>query len=112
MGMDLFNPKGEYFRFNWDWWHRLVCLAYTHGWLPEFINDPDHYFSNGGQHVSAADAQAMAAAIESALPHLADFDALEDKGVDGVVISPDGRVFRVATAAPTGDGLRVVIDPS
>ena len=32
MGMDLYNSKGEYFRFNGIEWGYILHLAYEHGW--------------------------------------------------------------------------------
>ena len=87
MGYDLYNlsGKGAYFRFSGHGWIWTLEIARANGWKPAgtkppdagvttFLEydpsalwDPEDYFSNGGQRVTARDAKALAAAIEQAL---------------------------------------------
>ena len=100
MGFSLANAHGQHLALNWINWRRLLMLASVHGWrgrgtLPnhEMILHqlagtglsaealeaevervaaewPGHYFSNDFQIVDAADAGAMADALERAIPHM------------------------------------------
>ena len=87
MGYDLYNlsGKGAYFCFSGRGWLWALEIARANGWkpagtkppdgsVPTFFEydistqwDPEDYFSNGGQRVTARDAKALAAAIERAL---------------------------------------------
>ena len=90
-------------------WPKLLRLAQAHGWRPagttqppeELIHfpggewDPNNYTTNDGQIVSVTDAHALAAALEAALPHLPDDDALSKYRL------PDGSI-QIAPTHPTG----------
>jgi len=93
MPMDLSNGTSE---FGWAQWHwpKLLRLAQAHGWRPRGTTLPGdsggtwdrNYTSNDGQIVSAEDAAALADALEAALPHIPDHDALaEYREPDGML---------------------------
>ncbi len=86
-------------------WGLLVKLAYDRGWRPLGVRPPEDwnatgddgqsrrwyfmdYFSTKRQTVLAADAAAMAVAIESALPDIPEHDALSHKVVQEIQL-PD-----------------------
>lgn len=84
MGYDLRN-KNEAFRAAW--WGDLLTLAQYYGWqpegtqAPEYFSDPAYaittawdgsYSWNDGQRVTESDAAALAVALESALPFVAE----------------------------------------
>src|SRR5439155_9949269 len=80
-------------------WPKLLRLAQAYGWRPRGTTLPEdsdgswdrNYTSNDGQVVSSEDAAALADALEAALPHIPDHDALaEFRRADGFVeIAPD-----------------------
>lgn len=89
-------------------WPKLLRLAQAHGWKPLGTSQPpgeeayfpggrwdsSNYTTNDGQIVSAADAMALADALERALPHVPDHDALEKyRQADGGI--------QIAPSAPT-----------
>jgi len=93
--------------FGWaQWaWPKLLRLAEAHGWKPRGTSQPQEelrYFPNGmwdnrnyttndGQIVSAEDATALAAALESALPQIPHEDALAKyrTAEGGIEIAPN-----------------------
>ena len=93
MPMDLSNGASE---FEWEQWRwpKLLRLARAHGWRPRGTSLPNdsegrldrNYTSNDGQIVSAEDAAALADALEAALPHIPDHDALAPyQAADGMI---------------------------
>jgi len=77
MSFDLQSERGERFRFSSAGWGYYLNLAGEYGWQaagtlpPDGMSDSDSwpktYDSNDGQWVSAADASALARALQSAL---------------------------------------------
>lgn len=84
--------------FGHEAWLALLGLAFRYGWRPKGTVEPPHwdfnpwsrsaaawtgkdYFSTLGQRVSDADAAAMAAALEDALPDIPAHDALGGKSI-------------------------------
>jgi hypothetical protein len=93
MPMDLSNGTSEFGCAQWLW-PKLLRLARVHGWRPRGTTLPDdpggtwdgNYTSNDGQVVGAEDAAALADALEAALPHVPDHDALARyKNADGMI---------------------------
>jgi len=89
MGYDLKGDGGR-FRWNVTSWPLLLELAQQYGWEPQgtTLHDDEGviedewaggYCSNDGQQVSAADAAALADALERALPDIPNHDAMEHK---------------------------------
>jgi hypothetical protein len=91
MGMDL-NGAGGYFRFNNVGWDKALELARLYGWMPSGTEVPaalvaaaevarewdGRYHSNDGQVVTAGDALALAAALETALDDLPEHHVVEE----------------------------------
>jgi hypothetical protein len=89
MAIECRNDKSSVWWQQWRW-PKLLRLARAHGWEPKGTSQPPgeevhfpngrwdstNYTSNDGQIVSADDAQALALALERALPHIPDDDAL------------------------------------
>src|SRR6266545_6571402 len=78
--------------FSLPSWRRRLTLATLYGWTPAGTQAPDddsllgmhgtpdwdgRYFPGVGQHVTEADARALAEALERALPDLPDREAFE-----------------------------------
>src|SRR5437870_4509592 len=79
-------------RVGWQQWRwpKLLRLATAYGWKPMGTTQPldearyfpggrwdgNNYTTNDGQIVSADDARRLADALEAALPHISDHDAL------------------------------------
>ena len=105
--------KNESSHFGWQQWRwaKLLRLAKTHGWevmgtsqppeeeihFPGGRWDANNYTTNDGQIVSAADAAALATALERALPHIPDADALAKYRL------PDGGIEIAPHAPPAPD---------
>src|SRR5438034_397715 len=84
--------RNENSSIGWQQWRwpKLLRLARAHGWTPRGATQPaeesryfpggrwdgNNYTTNDGQIVSAEDAAALADALEAALPHIPDHDAL------------------------------------
>src|SRR4051812_15633102 len=94
-------------------WAKLLRLAQAHGWQPMGTSQPpgeevhfpggrwdsSNYRTNDGQIVSEADARALADALERALPHIPDDDAMAKyrQADGGIQIAP------TAPTAPDAD---------
>lgn len=98
MGYDLYNEKGEDFRWNMDTWGKVLQLAERYGWTAqgtqsaqlyeadgspvysdEILNSWDGgYCSNDLQTVTAEDSAALADALERALPDIPDMRTAPD----------------------------------
>lgn len=92
MGMDLVNETGT-FQFNIFCWENVLALAEMYGWSHAGTQSPvldedeqgdfddwhDGYFTNDGQTVTAADALAIADALERALDDIPDHNAIDHK---------------------------------
>jgi hypothetical protein len=110
MGIECRNEKSSFWCQQWRW-PKLLRLAEAHGWQPQGTSqppedaihfpggrwDPSSYTSNDGQIVSAADARALANALELALPNIPDHDALAKYR------RPDGGIGIAPTPPPASD---------
>jgi hypothetical protein len=78
MGMDLVNERGSGLHFSPSGWALALNLAEAYGWVPAGTTMPyateeeaadwrGNYDTNDEQRVSAADAAALAAALETAV---------------------------------------------
>jgi hypothetical protein len=79
MGYDLSNASGTETRFSGSGWDLALAVAQHYGWEPAGIPKPpswnededgpweDEYWMNAGQQVTAADAAALAAALDRAI---------------------------------------------
>lgn len=85
-------------------WPKLLRLAEAHSWRPQGTSQPPeeqadypggrwdgNYLSNDCQTVAAEDAAALADALERALPHVPDHDALARYALPsgGIEITPN-----------------------
>jgi hypothetical protein len=97
MSIDL-KGTDEAVRLDMASWYFVLELAHRYGWVPELpafhngglsctasdVYEPEHvwyacYMSAGDLEVSAADAHALADALERALPDVPDHDAMAHK---------------------------------
>ena len=97
VGMDLYAKQGDMYLNNFGW-SRILMLAHQFGWQPMgteapdwevlgadppiHVNYPDWdgtYCGNEGQWVNDRDARNIASALERALEHIPDHDAIEDE---------------------------------
>jgi hypothetical protein len=106
----LTNPAGS-MRVNNASWVMVLRLATTYGWKPKGTIEPDdwsgvaadgvtprlwnprNYWSRHGQQVLSEDAEALASALETALPDVPDHDAMEHKIVTSIDF-PDRNALR------------------
>jgi len=114
--IELSNGTSEFDWAQWQW-PKLLRLAISHGWKPRGTTLAHageawdgNYTSNDRQIVSQQDAAALADALEVALPHIPDHDALADfKNAEGMIeIAPKHPPVPNAAWFSTPDGKALV----